>query len=573
MGTVAKAFGEYAPSETELSGETRGDGLTHVVARSPTLPLLELDNRHFEILAYLILREKAGRSTFYDTVSLLRTGADKGRDVLLRRGAVTGVVQCKRKADRLGRKDLMTEILRFALYAARDPQLTPAVGTRYEIWTASGLTEQARQFVEAADTTSLMRAELPSLIERARGSIASLRPHADEALNDSELAYAVDIAAGLELKHVGPEAIASDLASFPHVRRQFFRSPDDALALASVSEIEELFTKLRREQLENLAGSGRYRPDRYVARGSLDRVFADFLLDPRRTFVAVGGSGQGKTSWSARLLASPPDGFVTLLVPAEQIIASDRNPVDTIARLLTARPLGRVPQHAIDQSIWKWLDDGNRLLVVDGLDRVRANVLQILPQWLESAVGITRKTSVRLVLTVRQEVWKLVRDQLPGFEASLFRPEETDEVSPSYLLGDLDPGAAEELYGVYGVTPAQHRGARLRSPSLIALFAGLRASAPEVVTRLSILEAQRLEVERELRSAGVGAIVASEVLSWLGDQLRGSTDGWIEAAGKSSLAAPLDALVAGDRLILQDGSLRLDSDDLAELLLALRLTQ
>ena len=573
MGTVTEASGEYAPSETDLSRETGGDGLTHVVARSPALPLLELDNRHFEILAYLILREKAGRSTFYDAVSLLRTGADKGRDILLRRGTVTGVVQCKRKADRVGREDLMTEILRFALYAAREPQLAPAAGTRYEIWTASGLTERAREFVEAADTASLMRAELSALIERARGNIVSLQPHADEALNDSELTYAVDIAAGLVLKHVGPEAIASDLARFPHVRRQFFRSPDDGPALASVSEIDELVTKLRQEQLENLAASGRYRPDRYVARGTLDRAFADFLLDSRRTFVAVGGSGQGKTSWSSRLMASPPEGLVTLLVPAEQIAASDRNPVDTIARLLTARPLGRVPQHEIDQSIWEWLEAGNRLLVVDGLDRVRANVLEILPQWLGSAVDITRKASVRLVLTARQEVWKLVRTQLQGFEERLFRPEETNEESPSYLLGDLDSEAAEEVYGVYGVSPAQHRGARLRSPSLIALFAGLKASVPAVVTRLSILEAQRLEVERELRSAGVGAIVASKVLSWLGDELRASTDGWIEAADESSLTEPLDALVAGDRLILQDGSLRIDSDDLAELLLARRLTQ
>ncbi|MGX1395138.1 hypothetical protein AB7M70_004547 [Bradyrhizobium japonicum] len=149
MSAVTEASGEYALSETDINGETRGDGLIHVVARSPALPLLELDNRHFEILAYLILREKAGSSTFYDAVSLLRTGADKGRDILLRRGAVTGVVQCKRKADRIGREDLMTEILRFALYAAREPQLAPTAGTRYEIWTASGLTERAREFVRA----------------------------------------------------------------------------------------------------------------------------------------------------------------------------------------------------------------------------------------------------------------------------------------------------------------------------------------------------------------------------------------------------------------------------------------
>lgn len=572
MAKITDAASEYVPSEGDLLAETGGEGLTHVVARSPALPLLELDDRHFEILAYLILREKAGRSTFYDAVSLLRTGADKGRDVLLRRGSVTGVVQCKRKAGRIGRDGLMTEILRFALYAAREPLLVPAPDTRYQIWTASGLTERAREFIEAPDAASLMRAELPALIGRARGNIVSLQPHPDKARENTELAHAIDIAAGLVLEHVGPEAIASDLARFPQVRRQFFRSPDDGPAHASVSEIDELVAKLRQEQLGDLAASGRYRPDRYVARGALDRAFADFLLDPRRTFVAVGGSGQGKTSWSARLIASPPNGRTTLLIPAEQIATSDRNPIDTIARLLTARPLGGVPQTEIDQSVWAWLDAGNRLLVVDGLDRVRSNVLEILPQWLGSAVDITRKASVRLVLTARREVWTLVHSQLSGFGERLFRPEGANEESLSYLLGDLDSGVAEEVYAAYGVSPAQHRGARLRSPSLIALFAGLRANVPAIVTRLSILEAECREVERELRSGGVGAIAAGRVLSWLGDQLRTSTDGWIAVVDDSNLAQPLEILVAGDRLILQNGFLRLDSDDLAELLVARRLT-
>jgi hypothetical protein len=572
MAKLTYAKGEWVPGDDDLVAESGGDGLTHVVARSPALPLLELDDRHFEILAYLILREKAGSSKFYDTVSLLRTGADKGRDVLLRRERVTGVVQCKRKAGRIGREGLMAEILRFALYAAREPRLVPAPGTRYEIWTASGITERAREFIEASDAASLMRAELPVLSDRARGNIVSLQPHGDKTRDDAELVHAINIAAGLVLEHVGPEAIASDLTRFPQVRRQFFRSPDDGPTHASVSEVNELVAKLRQEQLGNLAASGRYRPDRYVARNALDRAFANFLLDPRRTFVLVGGSGQGKTSWSARLLASPPDGRTTLFIPAEQISASDRNPIDTIARLLTARPLSGIPQTEIDQSVWAWLDAGNRLLVVDGLDRVRANLLEILPQWLGSAVDITRKASVRLVLTARREVWTVVHSQLSGFDERHFRPEDASDKPSSYLLGDLDSEEAEEVYAAYGVSPAQHRGARLRSPSLIALFASLRASAPTIVTRLSILEAQRREVERELRSAGVGAIAAGRVLTWLGEQLRNSADGWIAVVHDANLAEPLEILVANDRLILQNGFLRLDSDDLAELLAARRLT-
>lgn len=82
MANVADATSEYVPSDTELDAETGGDGLTHLVGRSPALPLLELDDRHLEILAYLILRGKAGNSTFYDAVSSLRTvqiGAESTR--------------------------------------------------------------------------------------------------------------------------------------------------------------------------------------------------------------------------------------------------------------------------------------------------------------------------------------------------------------------------------------------------------------------------------------------------------------------------------------------------------------
>lgn len=89
MANVADATSEYVPSDTELDAEPGGDGLTHLVGGSPGLPLLELDDRHFEILAYLILREKVGTSTFYDAVSLLRTGADGRRiDSAFPRGEV-----------------------------------------------------------------------------------------------------------------------------------------------------------------------------------------------------------------------------------------------------------------------------------------------------------------------------------------------------------------------------------------------------------------------------------------------------------------------------------------------------
>lgn len=562
---------EFIPTELELRDGVHLEGLTHVVAQSPTFPLLELNDRHFEVLAYSILRERAGPSTFYDQVSLLRTGPDKGRDVLLRRGAVTGIVQCKRKAARMGPDGLLVEILRLALYATRQPSLIPPPGTRYQVWTASGLTERAREFVDACDTDAVMQYDLRALFERARKGIASLALHNDKERDQAEQTQAIEIATGLVLEHVGPEDIATELAQLPSVRRQFFRTPDDGPAAASSREIDELVTKLREGQLERLSAAGRLELGRYVPRASFEQSFADFLGDPRRTFVAVGGSGQGKTSWVARLLASPPEGRMTILIPAEQIARSDRTPIDTIARLLTARPLLGIPPERIDQSIWKWLDAGNRILAVDGLDRARSDVREMLPAWIESAVGITRNASVRLVLTTRREAWSVIHAELPALKPSLFLPDETDEGIASFELNALHTEEAEELYRAYGVSAEQHRGARLTSPSLIALFSRMNATAPAIVTRSDILEEEFVVLERELRGAGAGPIKARMALSWIGDQLLGSPDGWIDIEGELPCTEALEILIGSDRLIHREGSVRMDSDDLAELLLSRRM--
>lgn len=569
---MKSALIEFAPSDDELDMETGGDGLTYASITAPILPFTQLDNRHFEILAYLILREKAGEHTFYNDVSLLPTGADNGRDVLLRRGKVTGVVQCKRYASKLGLNDLLIEILRFALYAVRDSKLAPMPNTRYEIWTASGLTKGALEFVDSEDSKTIIQSEFPKLIERARGNIVSLKQHTDERMDQTELRKAIEIASNLKLAHVGPEAIVSDLSKYTHIRRLFFRTLDDRPTHASNEEIDILVDKLRVAQLCKLEKTGRYRPDYYVERKSLKATFENFLQDSCRGFVMIGGSGQGKTSWAANLLASPPDGLTTLLIQAEQIQASDRNPIDTIVRLITAQPLKGVSQIEIDQSIWTWLDTGNRLLVVDGLDRVPAAIQLTLSQWVEQALDITDKASVRLVLTARSEAWKSIQSQNSGLNGRFFtRKNISKQFATSHKLENLAPEEANKVYAAYGVAERDHRGAKLNSPSLISTFAKLRAKAPSVVTRLSILETVYLEVKGELRLSGVGPIITTNVLNWIGDQLAISSDGWISQHTDDTLLKALEVLVSNDRLLFQNGLLRLEMDDFAELLLAKRL--
>jgi hypothetical protein len=565
-----KAVREETPEESKLESLLNKTGLSHVVARSPTLPLRELDNRHFEILAFMVLRKKAGPAIFYDQVSLLREGRDWGRDLLLRRGAITGIVQCKRLAASMGPEDILTEILRLALYAVRDPSLRPAPNTRYQLWTASGLTKRAQHLIDSA-SASTMRAELPALFDAARKGIASLAQHPDAEQDAAECAHAIDIATSLVLEHVGPEAITSDLADLPAVRRLFFRSPDDGPPSASLSEVDELLEVLKAEQLGRLKACGRLDFGTYVPRAGLDEAFAEFLADSSRAFIVVGGSGQGKTSWVARLLAEPPEGRRTIMVPAEQIAGSDRTPVDTITRNLTARPMNGVSPERIDQSLWEWLDAHNRILVVDGLDRIQADARGTISEWLTAAAEMTGKTSVRLVVTSRREAWTALAGMVPLLKRISSTPEGVGKGEPSFELAALKPFEAKAIYAAYGVTPEQHRGARLSSPSLIASFSRLRSAASDIVTRLDVLDEEASAIEIELKHAGHGRLAASDSRSWIGDQLLKSTDGWFRTSGSGNLSPVLEAMADNDRLVHRDGLVRMEADDMAELLLSRRL--
>lgn len=562
---------ELKPDVADLRAELgRRTGLTHIAAQAPLLPLTELDPRHFEILIYYLLCEEAGSESSFDSVTLLNAGADKARDILLRRGAVTGIVQCKRRSRRMGQKDIATEILRFALYAVRDRALLPQPDTQYQFWTASGLTEEARQLVEGSDTEAVLRTLFPDLFGAARSNHVTLRSLSDDVANDVEEREAIEIAARLHLKHVGPEAIARKLHQHPSIRRQFFRSPEDGPPPASNAEVDRLVASLRDNDLARLHADGRLDSQPYVPRAGLDAAFADYLEAPARLFSAIGGSGQGKTSWVAQLLKTDATGRSMVMIPAEKITAQDRNPVDTLGRLLTAQRMDGITPERFDQALWAWLDAGNRLLAIDGLDRVISSARETLPTWLDAAVELTASASVRLVLTARREAWDHLRTQVPGLCQRAFTPEGSTNFA-SFELAALESGEAEKVYAAYGVATSQHRGARLHSPALIALFAKMRGFDGDIITRYDILAREHQNLLSELKAWGVGPVSAIQVLDWLGEQLIVASDGWIAAAAPSHLIAALDVLVERDRLIQRESGFRLDADDMAEFLLARRL--
>lgn len=542
----------------------------HAEARSPVLSLLLLHDREFELLAHALLDAESEGNADYDRARLLHEGSDRGRDILLYKNTrLTGVVQCKRKAKRLGLPEIQAEILRFTLHAARNPELLPSGETlSYALWTAFNLTEEAGDFfydIRARDR--LLKGLTASDVERARSGYKTLTPPESETDADAEVALALRIASRLQLQHVGPEHIWKRLAEKQLVRRAFFRLPDDGCARAEVFEIDSLVQTYRSALLQEVLGG---KADPHVPRISLKTSFEDFLNEDAQMFVLVAGSGQGKTSWSARLVEKPPVLWSVDMIRADDIAPQDVHFAATLTRLLRAGRMPAIPLDSLQQAVWDWIDTGNRIFIIDGLDRVGASAQEALPRWLRQSARQTASSRVRLVLTSREEAWRSLAVTADWPSGRVYKGEAS---RTSVDLGPLDRLEAEEIYAAYGVSKNDHAGAHLSSPSLIKQFSLLKAAAKQgVVTRADVIAADASSLERELgRSPKVGTIAAAQLLKRIGELLLNSPDGWIpveELTTQSATAASAaDQLLLLDRARIKELRLRLSSDDLIEHLL------
>jgi hypothetical protein len=569
-------------ADEEVTAERSDVGVKpHVIAQAPDFPLLSLSNRQFELLVHALLEVEASEAAGYDRASILAEGADRGRDILLfRNGIVVGLAQCKRYAQRLGIGQILTELLKFGFFAVRDSRLVPSSSWpfTYQLWTASGLTDEAREFF---DTPRVARQTLTdraaAYADRARGSIVTLSKPEDEVAATAELNEAVRIILSFALKHVGPSEIGPSLLRNSKVRRWFFRSPEDGPPRAGVTEIDSLVRDLRRERLSEFGASPITGARPYVPRDGLEKAFDDFLASEARLFVLVGESGQGKSSWAARLLEYPPRGYSADIIKAEEISAAEDLATQTIARSLQARRMDGVPTYDFVQAVWEWVDADNRILIVDGVDRAREAVRETLAGWLRRTVALTQRTSLRVVISSRRQAWSVLSPQLSDLNCTIFGSEATHRrKSVSFELVKLDPEEAEAVYSAYGVSAEAHRGKQLPTPALIARFAMLSSEAPEsIVTRADVMSADLTELKNELRiKPGVGLLGSERLFDQLAQALLRSTDGQVllaELALGSAGDAALEALLVGDRASIRDGRIRLESDDTIELLMGSKL--
>src|ERR1700744_3100894 len=104
----------YRPID-ELVGEDEPSNSTPSLDHNADeLPFSALGGRRFEILGYLLEIDDAGEN---DSVTLVQASADKGRDILVhQKGVLTRIVQCKNLLKKVGKSDLLQELVKLLLY-------------------------------------------------------------------------------------------------------------------------------------------------------------------------------------------------------------------------------------------------------------------------------------------------------------------------------------------------------------------------------------------------------------------------------------------------------------------------
>ena len=155
----------------ELNGDDEPSGLAPSIDyNTDELPFNPLGGRRFEILAYLLELDRADET---QTVTLIQAAGDKGRDLLVHQdGVLTRVIQCKNLLTKVGRPDLLLELVKLVLFDEIESFL-PLSEIRYELWAPRGFSQQADELI-AAWPNSPAESEVLSAFQKVTSTYKTL---------------------------------------------------------------------------------------------------------------------------------------------------------------------------------------------------------------------------------------------------------------------------------------------------------------------------------------------------------------------------------------------------------------
>ncbi|MNU52639.1 hypothetical protein D3C71_416520 [compost metagenome] len=543
----------------------------YMTAQSPHIPFGFLDPRDFELMAHALLEAEQTSTSFYDLVQLMPQGADAGMDLrLFRENALVGIIQCKRYKSRISSGEILAELVKVALFTLAAGQTLPP-GCRYQLWTATTPSRSALDLLAAPTKhfESMRSDQWSALIESVK---ARLRTLDGLTIEDGDVQTIIAGVSSLSLAHVGPESLGNRLVSHSEVRRRFFREPGD---VPEAVDIEPIRARRQARLLKRAANQGRTGLAPFVPPEGLNTDFTTFLDDPAPLFVVLGGSGHGKSTWALRMLESPPSPFTVDLVLGEEIGAEDTDYAETLARLVTRGPDALDGGAAVaSRSASRWLSGANRLLIVDGLDRVPAAARPRLRDWVQNTIRLAGDHAVKIVMTTRPEIWEplagiLERDAIKA----IYRPEDlARSAAVSHRLTPLSLQDARRVYQAYGL-PAELHGRRpFRTPGLVQQFVALgEMRSVAEISRRDLMESVVFRARSEVSEKGIGRAVADAYLLAFGQSLAGTPDGRValsEAVDLQGGGATLDAFLHTDLIVLVENALRAEPDEAGEYLVS-----
>jgi len=118
-----------------------------------SFPFSDLSDREFELLSYLLMKEKIEAKSFKDftDIALMQGVAERGRDcTLYKNGTISGLIQCKKYQARVTKPQLLKELIKFALFAIKDCKILPnREDFKYFIFVSYDLTEPALTLIKS----------------------------------------------------------------------------------------------------------------------------------------------------------------------------------------------------------------------------------------------------------------------------------------------------------------------------------------------------------------------------------------------------------------------------------------
>jgi hypothetical protein len=321
--------------------------------------------------------------------------------------------------------------------------------------------------------------------------------------------------------------------------------------VGAYATVERCVRQITINRITELQRRKQYVREHYVDRRAISKSVDKATTDATKIILIVGGSGTGKTTWCATRCdnsVSP----LRLFVASECIQERDVHLRDTLKRLIDDVRLDLATQSYTQAELHDWLRSTHLQVFVDGLDRALVSNRR-LASWLERTASDLHDYDWQLVATTRPEIAGLVRQAL-GSDIALIDAEGYSEVEAME--------AAEKL-GASALS-------RYRHPRMMSFCARLQMTHgaqafrhEQAIEKFLAESAERVAGEAEILPDTI-EVALLDLSVALADSATGVLSTAMSRAFQDRHPAAYEALRKENILLVQQGLLRVDIDEIAE---------